>query len=79
MKLLPGFITMSVFSLNSVAQNFSAKDSLQIHSMLEDWNKAWEVKDYVLASKWYSDDASRSGRRINASKKTRPRNRGLVN
>jgi ketosteroid isomerase-like protein len=25
--------------------------------MIEDWNRAWETKDYVLASKWYSSDA----------------------
>ncbi|GAA4431799.1 hypothetical protein GCM10023188_19710 [Pontibacter saemangeumensis] len=24
---------------------------------MEDWNKAWDVKDYVLAAKWYSRDA----------------------
>lgn len=39
------------------AQGLASKDSLQIQSIIEDWNKAWNLKDYVLASKWYSTDA----------------------
>lgn len=57
MKLLLGFISMLVFTFASDAQSFSTKDSLQIHTIIEDWNKAWDVKDYVLAAKWYSGDA----------------------
>lgn len=36
---------------------FVAKDSIQISSMIKDWDDAWNLKDYVLASKWYSPDA----------------------
>ena len=39
------------------AQNISASDSLKIVQKVDDWNKAWKVKDPVLAAKWYSDDA----------------------
>ena len=57
MKLLFGLMSMFVFTLASKAQSLASKDSLQIHSMIEDWNKAWNAKDYRLAAKWYSNDA----------------------
>lgn len=44
MKLILSFIAMLVFTFASDVQSFSAKDSLQIHSIFEDWNKAWDVK-----------------------------------
>jgi len=40
-----------------LAQNFSTKDSAQVASIIEDWNRAWVNKDYLLASRWYSQDA----------------------
>lgn len=49
------FILITIFSANG--QVLTSKDSLQIRSMMDDWNKAWESKDYKLASKWYSTDA----------------------
>jgi uncharacterized protein (TIGR02246 family) len=57
MKLLFNLISMFVFTLASKGQSLASKDSLQIHSMIDDWNKAWNAKDYALAAKWYSDDA----------------------
>jgi uncharacterized protein (TIGR02246 family) len=39
------------------SQNLSKQDSLQINSIIEDWNISWDVKDYKLAAKWYSNDA----------------------
>jgi uncharacterized protein (TIGR02246 family) len=39
------------------AQGISAKDSIQIVQKVDDWNKAWEIKNPELAAKWYSDDA----------------------
>lgn len=57
MKHLLALILGCFFAFASIAQNLSSKDSLQIHSMIEDWNKAWEIKDHVLAAKWYSVDA----------------------
>lgn len=50
------FICLCAFE--SMAQSLASKDSLQIHSMIEDWNRAWNEKDYSLAAKWYSSDAS---------------------
>ncbi len=57
MKLLFSLMSLFVFTLASKGQSFASKDSLKIHSMIEDWDKAWNVKDYALAAKWYSDDA----------------------
>lgn len=57
MKRLLFSVLICVLASTSNAQTLSAKDSLQIISMIEDWNRAWEIKDHVLAAKWYSDDA----------------------
>ena len=57
MKLLFILKSMLLFTLVSNAQGFSTKDSLEIHAIIEDWNKAWETKDFIIATKWYSDDA----------------------
>jgi len=56
MKLLLGVLSMFVCSTSLQAQGLSTNDSIQIRSMIEDWNRAWEVKDYALGSKWYSSD-----------------------
>ena len=39
------------------SQNVSEKDSLEISEKINDWNKAWKIKDANLAAKWYSDNA----------------------
>ena len=39
------------------AQNITPKDSVQILSVINDWNKAWQTKDYILAAKGYSEEA----------------------
>ena len=39
------------------AQNISSEDSLNIIQKVDDWNKAWKIKDPLLAAKWYSNDA----------------------
>lgn len=57
MKQLLASMSILMITLGSNAQSLSSKDSLQIHSLIEDWNKGWEVKDYILAAKWYSGDA----------------------
>ena len=57
MKHLLVFVSLYGLTLSLNAQSLSSKDSLQIHSMIGDWNRAWEVKDYELAAKWYSSDA----------------------
>ena len=41
----------------TIAQNISKNDSIQIVEKVEDWNKAWKIKDANLAAKWYSDDS----------------------
>ena len=50
-------VSILLITFASNAQSLSSKDSLQIQSIIDDWNKAWEVKDYVLAAKGYSGDA----------------------
>jgi uncharacterized protein (TIGR02246 family) len=30
---------------------------MEIANKIEDWNKGWKVKDYKLATRWYSDAA----------------------
>jgi uncharacterized protein (TIGR02246 family) len=57
MKLVLTFVISLVTLLSTYGQVLPSKDSLQIHSRIQDWNKAWESKDYKLAAKWYSDDA----------------------
>lgn len=39
------------------SQNISEKDSILIVKKIDDWNKAWKIKDASLAAKWYSNDA----------------------
>jgi len=39
------------------SQNVSKTDSIQIIKKVDDWNKAWKIKDASLAAKWYSHDA----------------------
>jgi len=39
------------------AQNISKKDSILIVEKVDDWNRAWKIKDPSLSAKWYSNDA----------------------
>jgi len=39
------------------AQAITSIDSIQIVQKVDDWNKAWKIKDPKLAAKWYSDNA----------------------
>lgn len=50
-------VTFALLLSNLNAQNLQSKDSIQIVSIIEDWNKAWKIKDYLLASKGYNIDA----------------------
>ena len=38
-------------------QSLVSSDSLQIVSKIDDWDRAWNIKDPILATKWYSEDA----------------------
>jgi uncharacterized protein (TIGR02246 family) len=53
------FIFLTVFSsvLDASGQNQSFQDSIQILAIIDDWNKAWQTKDFGLAAKGYSHDA----------------------
>ncbi|SHK01833.1 Cif family virulence factor [Pseudozobellia thermophila] len=44
-------------SHSGFSQNTSELESLKIASKIDDWNKAWEIKDAELACKWYSENA----------------------
>lgn len=57
MKKILASVSILLYTYTSNAQILSSKDSLQIQSIIDDWNKAWDVKDYVLAAKGYSVDA----------------------
>jgi uncharacterized protein (TIGR02246 family) len=57
MKLVITFLISLMTLFSSYGQVLNSKDSLQIRSMMDDWNKAWESKEYKLAAKWYSADA----------------------
>jgi len=47
-----------LFSMVRVSgQSLSSRDSITILSIINDWNQAWETKDYLLAAKGYSHDA----------------------
>ena len=51
------FFFLLIFILPSYGQEISKTDSISIVSKIDDWNKAWMLKDHVLASKWYTYDA----------------------
>ncbi len=55
MKTLVWFILLS--PLYTCGQQLSASDSVQISSMIKDWDDAWNIKNPVLAAKWYTADA----------------------
>ena len=40
-----------------MGQKVPKADSIDIVTKIDDWNKGWKVKDYSLATKWYSDKA----------------------
>lgn len=40
-----------------MGQRISKADSIEIVNKIDDWNKGWKVKDYKLATKWYSETA----------------------
>ncbi len=56
MRIVVFFFVMC-FTLASHGQVVSQSDSINILSKIDDWNKAWKIKDNVLAAKWYSHDA----------------------
>ena len=55
-RLFIFFITLPGAMIAS-GQNLSSQDSVQILSVINDWNRAWQTKDHVLAAKGYSHDA----------------------
>ena len=52
---------LSVFTLfltiKASGQILQTDDSLQVVTILNDWNKGWQIKDFKLATKGYSDSA----------------------
>jgi uncharacterized protein (TIGR02246 family) len=42
--------------INAPCQELQLRDSTLIVSVINDWNKAWKEKDYILAAKGYSQD-----------------------
>ncbi|WP_350286444.1 hypothetical protein [uncultured Croceitalea sp.] len=50
-------LLISFGSFHAASQNVSAVDSIEIADKISDWNKAWKLKDPVLAAKWYTEKA----------------------
>lgn len=57
MKLFFIFLAFFAVMLDASGQKKSSQDSMQILAIIDDWNKAWQTKDYVLAAKGYSHHA----------------------
>lgn len=57
MKFFIIFLTFFASILDASGQKQSSQDSMQIISIIDNWNKAWQTKDYVLAANGYSHDA----------------------
>ena len=57
MKKILILLTILGGIIQTNAQNISKKDSILIVEKVDDWNKAWKIKDSSLAAKWYSNDA----------------------
>lgn len=51
------FLFILTIGTSAFAQSISKSDSLEIVTKIDDWNKGWKVKDYKLATKWYSPTA----------------------
>lgn len=56
MKVIIMLIFVTAYA-QVLGQTISKSDSIEIANKIEDWNKGWQVKDYKLATKWYSDKA----------------------
>lgn len=56
MKVIIMLIFVTAYA-QVLGQTISKSDSIEIANKIEDWNKGWQVKDYKLATKWYSDIA----------------------
>ncbi len=53
------FILLIFFSsiFSASGQDLSSQDSIRILSIIEDWNNAWQTKDYFQGAKGYCHDA----------------------
>ncbi|RYE30690.1 MAG: hypothetical protein EOP48_31850 [Sphingobacteriales bacterium] len=57
MKYLFSTLLLFIIMFNAAGQSQLSSDSTKIIAMIGDWDKAWQIKDPVLAAKWYSCDA----------------------
>lgn len=55
-KIISLFFLLAICG-QAEAQSLASNDSLQILSKIDDWDRAWHIKDPILATKWYSEDA----------------------
>ncbi|HET8752728.1 MAG TPA: hypothetical protein VFM59_00065, partial [Salinimicrobium sp.] len=46
-----------LFSMCVSSQTVVKKDSIEIASKISDWNQGWKTKNYLLATKWYAENA----------------------
>ncbi len=57
MKSILFLLFVLSLSTSVMGQMISKADSLEIVTKINDWNNGWKVKDYELATKWYSEQA----------------------
>jgi uncharacterized protein (TIGR02246 family) len=57
MKSLFILFTGLSFTLTASTQNLNSQDSMEILSVIRDWDQAWQIKDHVLATRGYCHDA----------------------
>ncbi len=57
MKTIVYILFILLISKAMYAQHIMAADSTEIAEKINEWNKAWKIKDPALASKWYAAQA----------------------
>jgi uncharacterized protein (TIGR02246 family) len=57
MQKMRSLLLLLAISWQAHTQSLASGDSLQILSKINDWDQAWNIKDPILATKWYSEDA----------------------
>lgn len=57
MRYLKFLLLFLLVNSMAVGQHITKKDSVEIVNKINDWNQGWKLKDYKLATKWYSDQA----------------------
>lgn len=57
MKTIISLLTLLTICTHGMGQEVTIADSIEISNKIDDWNKGWKMKDYKIATKWYSVNA----------------------